>query len=204
MKLFAKSAAVLHFPKCKILTASMKLVFAVVLLAAFFHSVSAQQQPVTKIDHLTTTEDDLIHETQELDKRVEIFVKAIERRLMVLNPATETKTAVKASKETKKKDVDKLGQLPTGTHAEMLGDIKSILDEAVRNIDNAAEHDAKNVILPKALKKLADGCSRFTSQLKPFYDSAQSERERADVYDALENCREIIEANTKQNTATAN
>lgn len=202
MKFLARPASELRFSTLNILAATTKFGLALVLFAALSLCTVRAQQQTAEIDHLTTAEDDLIHETQELDKRIEIFVKAVERRLMVLTGVTETRTAVKASKETKKKDADKWGQLPTGTRSELLSDVKSILDEAVRNIDNAAEHNAKNTLLPKALKKLADGCSRFALQLKPFYDSAQSDRERREVYDAMENCREIIQANSEYAAAT--
>lgn len=174
--------------------------FAGSLLIIITAPVFAQQ--TSKIDHLTIGEDDLIHDTQELDKRIEVFIKAIDRRLIVLNPTSETIFAAPDSKKSKKKDFDKLGELPTGTRTELLVDVKSILVEAISNIDNAAERDAKNALLPKALKTLADGCTRLTLRLKSFYDSAQNETERAAVYDATENCREIIEAHAKHSINT--
>lgn len=160
-------------------------------------SVPIYAQQTAKIDHLTVAEDDLIHETQELDKRLEIFVKAIDRRLLVLNPVFTATTVNQENKKPKKKEVDKWGELPTGTRAELITDIKYILEEAVRNVDNAAEHNAKNPLLPKVLKTLADNCSRVTTQFKPFYDSANSEAEREAIHESLENCREIIEASLK-------
>ena len=196
MRFRARFTAAITFVNPNISAASAKLAVLLIICAALSFSVKAQQKSA-EIDHLTTAEDDLIHDTQELDKRIEIYVKAIDRRLIVLTGGTENNTAVKETKK-KDKDADKWGPPPTGTRAELLSDVKSILDESVRNIDNAAEHNAKNALLPKALKKLADGCSRFTVQLKPFYDSAQGERERSDVYDAMENCREVITANTER------
>ncbi len=195
MKFGARFPANLTFFNLNILAASAKLALLLIICAAPTFNIRAQQKSA-EIDHLTIAEDDLIHDTQELDKRIEIYVKAIDRRFVVISGGTETKTAVKETKK-KDKDADKWGPPPTGTRAELLSDVKSILDEAVRNIDNAAEHNAKNALLPRALKKLADGCSRFSTQLKPFYDSAQGEKTRADVYDALENCREVIAASTE-------
>ena len=192
MKFGVRGTAGAGFVNFEALAAAPKTALLLVICAVFILTAQAQQK-AARMDHLTTAEDDLIHDTQELDKRIEIYVKAIDRRLIVLTGGTETKQIVK---ETKKKDADQWGPPPTGTRAELLSDVKSILDEAIRNIDNAAEHDAKNLLLPKALKKLADGCLRLTTQLKPFNDSAQGERERADVYDALENCREVISADT--------
>ncbi|MEP6925843.1 MAG: hypothetical protein ABI954_15355 [Pyrinomonadaceae bacterium] len=193
---FSEKVPSTHFSLRDNLITATQLAVLIVLLTAF--SARAQQQ-TSKVDHLTIAEDNLVHDTQELDKRIEIFVKAIERRLMVLSGVTETKTVVKesAKKKDKDKDVDKWGELPSGTRSELLIDVKSILEEAVRNIDNAAEHDDKSTMPTKALKTLADGCSRFATTLKPYYDSASSEAERAAVYDAIANCREVIEANTK-------
>ena len=43
-------------------------------------------------DHLTEKEDELVREFQEIDKRIEIYVKAADRRLLVLiNPNTTQK-----------------------------------------------------------------------------------------------------------------
>lgn len=165
-------------------TVNMKIFFALLICFIFSFSVFAQQ--TKKIDHLTIEEDDLIHGAQELDKRMEVFVKAIDRRFLALNGTSEVKE--------KKKEAEKWGALPTGTRAELLGDIKSILEEAVRNIDNAAEHDMKNPLLPKSLKILAGGCSRFVTQLKPFYDNSTDSGERASAYNAIQTCREVVEA----------
>ena len=38
-----------------------------------------------KRDHLTPQEVDLVKEAQALDKRIDVFIKAAERRVMVIN-----------------------------------------------------------------------------------------------------------------------
>ena len=56
-----------------------------------------QASPIQKRDHLTPQEVDLVKEAQILDKRIEVFVKAAERRLMVING-----TAASNAKQLKK------------------------------------------------------------------------------------------------------
>ncbi len=68
-------------------------------------------------DHLTPQEVDLVKEAQILDQRIEVFVKAADRRLLVL-------TGVDApTPKQLKKDSEKWGELPTGSRAELLGDL---------------------------------------------------------------------------------
>src|SRR2546428_10303340 len=110
-------------------------------------------------DHLTEQEVELVRDAQILDKRIDIFIKAIDRRMLVLNGgvAADTKPAQKES--------EKWGELPGGTRAELLGDIASILDEAITNIEDVSVHDERNPLLPKALRKLSAESSRILDQL---------------------------------------
>src|SRR5882724_6768249 len=68
-------------------------------------------------DHLTPQEVELVQESQILDKRTEVFIKAIERRMLVLNGTQASNT------KQLQKDSDKWGELPKGTRAELIGDI---------------------------------------------------------------------------------
>ncbi|HEU4767052.1 MAG TPA: hypothetical protein VFS77_06745, partial [Pyrinomonadaceae bacterium] len=43
-----------------------------------------QASPIQKRDHLTPQEVDLVKEAQILDKRIDVFIRAAERRLMVI------------------------------------------------------------------------------------------------------------------------
>ncbi len=99
-------------------------------LCAFAHAAS--KAAPAKRDHLTAQEADLVREEQALDRRTAVFVKAVERRFLVL-----TDTTAAASKAVQK-DSGKWGELPKGTRTELLGDIAKILDEAITNIDDVA------------------------------------------------------------------
>ncbi len=165
------------------------LLVLVAPLCAFTHAASASIP--AKRDHLTAQEADLVREEQTLDRRTAVFVKAVERRFLVL---TDTNAA--ASK-TVQKDSEKWGELPKGTRTELLGDIAKILDEAITNIDDVAERDAKNPLLPKSLRKLSEASTRFLAQLNPMRAAAQSDDEREAIDQAIENTQAIVTAAQK-------
>ncbi|MEP6635495.1 MAG: hypothetical protein ABJB97_02125 [Acidobacteriota bacterium] len=142
-------------------------------------------------DHLTEQEVDLVKDTQILDKRVEVFLKAIERRLMVI-----TGTSAFSEKQLKK-DSETWGALPTGTRAELIGDIAKILDEAITNIDDVSARDAKNPLIPKALRELAAETTRAVEALRPLAPQAQGESEIASFEQLTENAGPILEAAKK-------
>ena len=48
-------------------------------------SFPSQASTLQKRDHLTQQEVDLVKEAQILDKRIDVFIKAAERRVMVIN-----------------------------------------------------------------------------------------------------------------------
>ncbi|HZI85832.1 MAG TPA: hypothetical protein VFD48_03295 [Pyrinomonadaceae bacterium] len=142
-------------------------------------------------DHLTPQEVELIKEAQVLDQRMDIFVKAADRRLLVL-------TGLDApSAKQLKKDSEKWGELPTGSRAELIGDIAKILDEAITNIDDVSARDEKNPLIPKALRKLAAEATRIYDQLRPMREQAKGDAEIARFEELAENADSILEAAKK-------
>lgn len=144
-----------------------------------------------KRDHLTPMEVEQVRAAQILDKRIEVFIKVAERRLLLL---TDPQAA--ANKQVQK-DVEKWGELPKGTRAELLTDLARILDEAITNIDDVAARDMNNRLLGKALRKLSAASTRFISQLTPMRATAKDETEREALEAALENAEAIIVAANK-------
>ena len=71
--------------------------------------------------------------------------------------------------------------LPTGTHAELIGDIAGILDEAITNIDDVSSRDERNPLLAKALRRLAQGVNNIMTQVEPLRTQAKSEAEVASL-----------------------
>jgi hypothetical protein len=146
---------------------------------------------VQKRDHLTPQEVDLVKENQILDKRIEVFIKAAERRVMVING-----TAAANAKQLKK-DAEKWGELPTGSRFELVGDIANIFDEAITNIDDVVTRDEHNPLVPKATRKLATSVASIMEQLKPLKTEAKTEAEISSLEKVNENAQQILAAATK-------
>jgi vacuolar-type H+-ATPase subunit I/STV1 len=161
------------------------LAFFVALLAV---AVPARAQ--TR-DHLTAKEVELVQDAQLLDLRIGVFVRAIERRLLVVNG-----TAASDAKQLKKEE-ELWGELPKGSRADLLSDIDRIVDEAITNIDDASSHDQKNPLVAKAVRKLAAEVTRLKEQLAPLREQAKSPEELASIEHVLENGQQIIDATTK-------
>jgi len=155
--------------------------------ACCFATVMAAQSR----DHLTPQEVDLVKEAQELDKRIDVFVKAADRRLLALNGVDA------ASAKQLKKDAALWGELPTGSKAELVGDIARILDEAITNIDDVSSRDERNPLIAKALRKLAAETTRIIEQVSPLRSQAKSEGELASFQSLEENAQSILDAAKK-------
>lgn len=165
---------------------SLLLRSGTLLLAALTLSITSYS--AQRRDHLTELEVDQIKEAQVLDKRIEVFVKAVERRMRVITGST-TDTA-----KQQKKDTELYGDLPTGTRTELVGDIAKILDEAVTNIDDVSAHDEKNPLIPKALRILAKEVTRVVEQLRPLQAQAKDDAELASFEYLIQNAEPILEA----------
>ena len=157
------------------------------LLAAYCSliSVSAQRR-----DHLTLMEVELVRDAQQIDLRAQIFVKAIDRRLIVLkNDASQQKQI--------EKDSDQWGELPVGSRVQLLIDVEKLLEESISKVDDAASRDMKSKLLPVAVNFLADGANRFVPELKSQLARTTDEKEKGAILGALEYCAQIIEASAK-------
>ena len=142
-------------------------------------------------DNLTNEEDLQVREVQELDARMKVLVQVINRRLLALSSPD-----VAQSKQIRK-DVDKWGELRTGTTAELFYDIQRTLDEAIAKLEDVADREQKNPLFSKAVHTLSEGCQNFTPQFKSFMDKATDQKEKGLIFGALESCLQIIEASGK-------
>src|SRR5687768_17392119 len=142
-------------------------------------------------DHFTEQEVELIKEAQVLDKRIDVFIKAVDRRMLVLN-GTQA-----ASAKQLKKDAELWGDLPSGSRAELIVDISKIFDEAITNIDDVSSRDEKNPLIAKALRNLAAAVTRIVDQLKPLEAQAKNDSEVSAFDQLIENAESIIQAANK-------
>lgn len=165
----------------------LPLLTAVLMLAfCFSPAVSFQAR-----EHLTPQEIDLVKDTQILDKRIDVFIKAADRRMLALNgPGASNAKQLK-------KDSESWGELPSGTRAELIGDIARIFAEAITNIDDVSSHDQNNPLIPKAVRNLASAASRIVEQLRPAEVQAQDDAELSSFDLLRENAESIVEAASK-------
>lgn len=160
------------------------VVVAILVSLLCCYAVKAQHR-----DHLTPQEIDLVKEAQALDKRVDVFIKAADRRLIALHGTRDNTTSKQL-----KKDNEKWGELPSGSRAELVGDIARILDEAITNIDDVNSRDERNPLIAKALRKLATDTTRIVDQLKPLQSQLVSAAEVGNFEALLEHAESILEA----------
>jgi len=151
----------------------------------------SQATTLQKRDHLTQQEVDLVKEAQVLDKRIDVFIKAAERRMMVITNSSA------ANAKQLKKDAERWGELPTGSRAELVSDIARILDEAITNIDDVSARDERNPLISKSLRKLAQAVNTILGQLRPLGADAKSEAEIASFELLNGDAQEILEAANK-------
>ncbi|MCI0387970.1 MAG: hypothetical protein MOB07_04275 [Acidobacteria bacterium] len=144
---------------------------------------------IQKRDHLTEKEDELVREFQEVDKRIEIFIKAAERRLLVLaNPGATQK----------KREEDTWGPLPTGSRLELLQDYKRILEEAEEKMDDALNRDSKSPALEKALSKFRESAVRQIPQLRALAPQLTDKREQRALVEAIEEAETVSKASMEK------
>ncbi|MGH9768221.1 MAG: hypothetical protein ACREAB_12365 [Blastocatellia bacterium] len=138
-----------------------------------------------KRDHLTEQEANLVRDYQEIDKRMEIFTKAAERRLLVLaNPNTTQK----------KKEEETWGPLPTGSKLELLQDYKRILEEAEEKLDDWYNRGGKDNLLPKALNKFKESITKHIAQLRALVPQITDKKERRALLEAIEEAETVTKA----------
>lgn len=159
--------------------------FLLLIISLCSLRTDAQAQPR---EHLTFQEIELVKDTQILDKRIDIFIKAIERRLLALNGTNPTNA------KQLKKDAEKWGELPTGSRADLVSDIARILDEAITNIDDVSARDERNPLIPKALRRLVQAVNNVQAQLTPLKDQLKSPAEVASLELLEEDAKSILEA----------
>lgn len=159
-----------------------RLVLLAVVLLSFVAIAAAQPR-----DHLTDQETDLIRFHQQLDKRIEVFIKAMDRRFAIINGLEQAKT-----KKIDKEEPD-WGDLPKGSRAQLLGDIASILDEAITNIDDVSRRDEKSPLISRGLRKLTAATNGYVTQVKAIASQTKDADELSAIDRVLQQAEQIIE-----------
>lgn len=162
-----------------------KLLLLTGLFAGMFFAAGPVQ---AQRDHLTDPETELIRYYREIDKRIDVFIKAVDRRFAIINGTAQPSTK-KASKEE-----PEWGEVPKGTRAELLGDIAGILDEAITNIDDVSRRDEKNPLISRSLRKLTNAVNSYLAQLNAMKAKITDPDEIAAVERVGDEANQIIEA----------
>lgn len=148
-------------------------------------------------DHLTDAETELVRYYQELDKRIEVLIKAADRRFAIINGTAQSPT------KKLMKDEPDWGEAPRGTRAELLGDIAGILDEAITNIDDVGRRDEKNPLISRSLRKLTAAANGYLGQLNALKSKLNDPDELSALERVADNANQIIEAGGKLPAASA-
>ena len=160
----------------------------ILLLAIVGLSLTASAQ---KRDNLTDKEDLQVREAQELDLRMKIFVKIIDRRFLAISDVNAP------NNKQVQKDTDLWGDLRIGTSQELFWDIQKTIDEAILKLDDAAERDQKNPLFSKAVHILTEACQKWLPQFKSAIGKTTDEKEKGLILASIDYCHQVIEASTK-------
>lgn len=165
----------------------LRTVFKLALLAAASLALTATAHAQRR-DFLTEQEAELIRYHQQLDKRIDVFIKAIDRRFAIIQGAAQAKT--------KKLDRDEpeWGDLPKGSRSDLLSDIAGILDAAISNIDGVSQRDEKNPMISRSLRKLTAAANRYVPQLNALSNQTKDADELTAIERVLEYAGQIIES----------
>lgn len=162
-------------------------------------------------DYFTVEEIEHVRDANEIDRRIDVLIKTVDRRLFVINRDDSQVKQVS-------KDQDKWGELPSGTRLELLSDISQILQKAIDDIDDLAERKEMNEKVmkgnvndesdqitqrtlkandqrfPAAVHNLADAARRFLPTFELLNKQTTNELERGSILRSIESCNLIIEA----------
>jgi hypothetical protein len=178
-------------------TKSLILVFTAIFVTSAVVSVSAQRR-----DYMTEAEIELVRDAQNIDERVDVLTKMIDRRIALLG--ADPGVPIVEAKET-----GKWGSAPTGSRFELLDDVRKLLQKAIDDIDNVAAHPVdyaadkdrsekqkkKDALrFPNAVRSLAASAKRYMPILKTLLDRSKDEKERGIMMESIEFCEQIVEA----------
>ena len=154
------------------------------VVVGLLSSVGASAQS-KKRDHLTEQEVDLVRDVQQIDQRIEVFIKAADRRILVLTTPNATQ---------KKKEEETWGPLPTGTKLELLTDYKKILEEAEEKLDDFFSREPKSDLLKKALQKFKQAANKQIIQLRALAAQLTDTKEQRALAEAIEEAETVTKA----------
>ncbi|MBC7901184.1 MAG: hypothetical protein H7070_14155 [Saprospiraceae bacterium] len=171
------------------------------LLALFCGYFLASPGSAQRRDFMTDEEIELIRDSQDIDARMDVITRMIDRRFGVLGiDAGGWKQGQKTSGE--------WGEPPKGSRLELLSDIKKLLLKAIDDIDNLASHPDSAPIREKgdkeakkdpqrfsvAVRKLGQAAGRYLPVFRAQLDNSNDDLEKGLLLDSIDYSNQIIEA----------
>lgn len=171
------------------------LLFLVVTLLTISISSSVSAQ---KRDYMTEQEIELVRDAQDIDLRVAVLTRMIDRRFTAIG------VDVGGGKLTDK-DALKWGDVRTGTKSQLLWDVRELLQKAIDDVDDVAMHNentltqnkTEGLLFPKAVRGLAAAATRYVPALKSLLEKTPEERDRGLILSSIESCEAILESVSK-------
>ena len=171
----------------------MKYLFSIVLVLISTFAAYSQRG-----DYKSREEQDVVRNNQDVDARIAVLTYMIDRRFIAMG------IAVKANKPAIDPE-DDWGPEPKGTKAELLTDIRHLLEKAIDDIDNLSGHlpekakeERKGVnLFNKAVKSLDASAKKWLPILKKEFENANDEQTNAATATAIDFCEQIIDAASK-------
>lgn len=170
-------------------------IFFALLTAVFAAAFFVPEANAQRRDFVTDAEAELIREHQEIDMRIEVLTKFIDRRLAAAGVPGHTWVPPK-------KNVELWGEEPKGTKLELFYDIKRILQKAIDDVDDIASrtttaiegNEVTGKLFPKAVRNLAAAATRYKPIFEAEIGKTKVDKEKGVLLDSIELCAQIIEA----------
>ncbi len=179
----------------------MKYRIVVFLIPFVLLTLNAAELRSQTRDFMTDAEIELVRENQEVDLRIDVLIRMIDRRFAALGIVTE-------GPKSQKKVPENWGPEPTGTRFQLLTDVNRLIEKAISDVDSVAGRQPEKMVAPKkgesvfnkAVKALVNAANRWQPLLKKENAAAQTAQDEK-LYGitgaSVEFCDQIIEAMAK-------
>ena len=171
---------------------------ACMVALALLFSFSAADADAQRRDYMNEQEIEIVRDSQEIDLRIDVLVKMMDRRFALLGIET-------GGWKERPKDLEKWGEPPTGSRLDLISDIRKLLVKAVDDLDVIAQrsdealkqNQTEGKLFPKAVRYLDAAAQRYIVPLTNGIASTANEVERGQYLNIIQLCEEIIEAAKK-------
>jgi hypothetical protein len=169
--------------------------FLAIIVAALLTVPLVSEGVAQRRDFLTDEEIELVRDNQDIDKRIDVLTKMIDRRFAAMGiEVGGWKDATKNSSS--------WGEMRTGTRTELLSDVRQLLQKAIDDIDDVAMHNentltqnkTEGLLFPKGVRTLAAAAARYLPKLRSTLETTKDDKERGLIIASIEHCEAIIEA----------